>query len=215
MELNQMIREYKCNNIESCVDLAFNIYNAFPFKCWSIKPEQKKKEITELLKLLAHYKPKFTLEIGTAEGGTLFLFTKISSPEAMIISIDLPNGYPEWKIPIYESFATHNQKIHLIRQDSHASSTLNNVKKILGEHQLDFLFIDGDHTYESVKKDFKMYSPLVRTDGIIAFHDIVWGHPVNVGRVPIFWNEIKSNFNFIEIVQDWNQGGFGIGVIHV
>jgi hypothetical protein len=30
---------------------------------------------------------------------------------------------------------------------------------------VDFLFIDGDHTYEGVKKDFEMYSPLVRREG--------------------------------------------------
>ena len=124
-------------------------------------------------------------------------------------------GYPKWKIPLYKSFVKENRRIFLIRVDSHERKSLEKVKEILNNQKIDFLFIDGDHTYESVKKDFKMYSPLVRTDGIIAFHDIVWGHPVNVGRVPIFWNEIKSNFNFIEIVQDWNQGGFGIGVIHV
>jgi len=45
----------------------------------------------------------------------------------------------------------------------------------------DFLFIDGDHTYEGVEGDFEMYSPLVRRGGIIAFHDIVPGPPENVG----------------------------------
>ena len=34
-----------------------------------------------------------------------------------------------------------------------------------------FLFIDGDHRYEGVKKDFELYSPKVKVDGIIAFHD--------------------------------------------
>jgi len=89
------------------------------------------------------------------------------------------------------------------------------IKKILGDSKLDLLFIDGDHTYEGVKRDFEMYSPLVRKGGIITFHDIVPGPPENVGGVPTFWNEIKQNFTYKEIVKDWRQGGYGIGVIYV
>jgi predicted O-methyltransferase YrrM len=47
---------------------------------------------------------------------------------------------------------------------------------VLNEQNLDFLFIDGDHTYKGVKEDFEMYSPLVRKGGVIAFHDIT-KHP--------------------------------------
>jgi predicted O-methyltransferase YrrM len=43
----------------------------------------------------------------------------------------------------------------------------------LKDNKVDFLFIDADHSYEGVKKDFEMYSPLVRKGGIIAFHDII------------------------------------------
>jgi hypothetical protein len=48
------------------------------------------------------------------------------------------------------------------------------------------LFIDGDHTYEGVRRDFEMYSPLVRKGGIIAFHDIYPGPEESVGGVPKF-----------------------------
>ncbi|MEO0196406.1 MAG: class I SAM-dependent methyltransferase [candidate division WOR-3 bacterium] len=44
---------------------------------------------------------------------------------------------------------------------------------MLGNSKLDFLFIEGNHSYEGVKMDFEMYFPLVRKGGIIAFHDIV------------------------------------------
>jgi len=124
-------------------------------------------------------------------------------------------GYPEWRIPLYESFAIHNQRVYLIRGDSHANSTLKKVKEILDEQGLSFLFIDGDHTYEGVKKDFEMYSNLVGEGGIIAFHDIVPGPAESVGGVPSFWNEIKYDFDHVELVKDWKQRGCGIGVILV
>lgn len=184
-----------------------------------IKPSQVRDEILESLKILDNVKPKIMLEIGTANGGTLFLFSHIASRDATILSVDLPagmfgGGYPIWKIPLYKSFALSDQKIQLIRADSHRQSTLERIKSILNEKEIDFLFIDGDHTYEGVKKDFEMYSPLVKNGGVIAFHDIVPGLKERVGGVPEFWQEIKDRYEAREIVKDYNQGGYGIGVIY-
>ena len=66
------------------------------------------------------------------------------------------------------------------------------IKAILKDNKVDFIYIDGDHNYEGVKKDFEMYSPLVRKGGIIAFHDIV---PSGYPKVYKFWNEVKENKN--------------------
>lgn len=117
-------------------------------------------------------------------------------------------------MPLYKSFTKYTtQRIHLLRVNSHDPSTLRKVREILDNMPLDFLFIDGDHTYESVKKDFEMHSPLVRRGGIIAFHDIV-EHPPETGcEVHRFWREIKNSYHHQEIVKDWNQGWAGIGVI--
>jgi len=207
----------KCQSLVDYVDLSFIISNGFPFREWNIQPRQMKKEITELLKILAEYKPKLILEIGTGEGGTLFLLSRVASPDAVIISVDLPGGrfgggYPENRVPLYKSFARHKQKIHLIREDSHLVSTASTIEEILKGRKLDFLFIDGDHTYEGVKKDFEMYTKLVGKGGIIAFHDIVPGSPESVGGVPRFWEEIKFSFKHIEFVENWKQRSCGIGI---
>ena len=37
--------------------------------------------------------------------------------------------------------------------------------------QIDFLFIDGDHSYEGVKKDFDLYSNIITPKGMIVIHD--------------------------------------------
>lgn len=205
----------RCSNIEDYVNLAFNAYTSLPFLCASIRPAQVREEITELLKILAKRRPRFIMEIGTAGGGTLFLFTRAAASDATLISVDLPTGYSELKIPYYESFASHDQRIYLLRMDSHRETTLHGINRILGGHKLDFLFIDGDHTYEGVRKDFEMYSRLLNPDSIIAFHDIVPGPPEDVGGVPKFWKKIKYNFSYIELVKNWKQEGYGIGVIYV
>jgi predicted O-methyltransferase YrrM len=194
---------------------------AFCFRCLGINimPAQVKEEILELLKLLQKHRLETLLEIGTGNGGTLFLFSRIASTDAVLLSIDLPGGpfgggYPKCKTLLYESFALHNQKIYLLRADSHEKITLDAIKRILKGRRLDFLFIDGDHTYEGVKRDFEMYSPLVDEGGIIAFHDIVSGPPENVVGVMMFWNEIKKNYKYLEIIKKGKQGGHGIGILY-
>lgn len=203
------------------LDFAFS--NSLTAKLLFIKPIQIKWEIAQLLDMLDKIKPRTILEIGTAMGGTLFLFTRVASRDATIISVDLPSGYPKLRVPLYKSFALDGQKIYLIRRDSHDPHTLEEVERILGGERLDFLFIDGDHSYEGVKRDFEMYSPLVRKGGIIAFHDIVPDYYTRygiraasyTGGVPKFWREIRDAYRHSEIVRDWGQDGYGIGVIYI
>jgi len=187
------------------------------------RPMQVRREIEEFLNILKPIKPRHILEIGTAHGGTLLLWTRVVSDDALIVSIDLPGGsfgggYPWLRSIAYRAFAKGRQRIVLIRGDSHDYQTLEKINKIFGNSKIDFLFIDGDHSYMGVKKDFEMYSLLVREGGIIVFHDIVPGLRELVGGVPDFWKELKerlarSDSKVIEIVRDWNQGGYGIGVL--
>jgi len=54
-----------------------------------IRPIQIREEIKNLLLILDKVKPKVILEIGTARGGTLFLFSNIAHEEVILISVDL------------------------------------------------------------------------------------------------------------------------------
>jgi len=206
------LQKFESDNLEQIFDFAWN------FKNGAIRPMQIKEEFLELLKIFKEHNPKYILEIGTANGGTLFSYCKLAREDAVIISIDLPKGlygggYPNWKISIYQAFKKPNQKLYLLREDSHQKEALEKVKEILDGNQLDFLFIDGDHSFEGVKKDFEMYSPLVRKGGIIAFHDIV-RHPKETRcEVEKLWNNIKIAFQSKEIIQDINQNWAGIGVL--
>lgn len=179
---------------------------------------QVRSEIAELGKMVQALAPKRSLEIGTNYGGTLFLLCTLSPPGAHIISVDLKGGpfgggYPKRKIPLYRRFPRNGQKLCLIQADSHLPETWERVVGAMRGNKLDYLFIDGDHSYEGVKKDFEMYSPLVRSGGMVAFHDIAeHGEELACG-VDKFWNEIKGQYRHHEMIENPKQGWAGIGVL--
>lgn len=75
--------------------------------------------------------------------------------------------------------------------------------------KIEFLFIDGDHSYEAVKLDFELWNPLLINGGIISFHDtnligprkVVWEYVINskhfknVGRANsiIYAEKVEQN----------------------
>jgi predicted O-methyltransferase YrrM len=210
----------KTNSLEKLINFTLINKNIIDFLFLGkgmIYTKQIKSEIIKLLQILTKKNPKNILEIGTAGGGSLFLFSQVIDREANLISLDLPEplygeSYPEWKKILYNSFIKSNQNLFLIKASSHNIKTLKRVKKILRGKKLDFLFIDGDHTYKGVKKDFEMYGSLVKQNGIIALHDIVKVPDYDV-HVNKFWNEIKKQYKYMEFVEDWNQKMCGIGII--
>ena len=178
---------------------------------------QVRSEIVELGKILQASAPRRSLEIGTNYGGTLLLLCALSPPDAKIISVDLPSGqfgggYPWRKIPLFRKFPKGRQQLHLIRADSHSRDTKERVLKILDGEQLDYLFLDADHTYSGVQSDFEMYAPLVRSGGIVAFHDILTYRRESECQVERFWHEIKRHYRHLEIIEEVSQGSLPVAV---
>jgi len=180
-----------------------------------LQPIQIEEELASLLEDVLQLDPRTVVEIGTSMGGTLYLWTRLAQSDATIVSVDLPGGqfgggYSPLRTPIYRRFARERQRLHLIRGDSHEKSTLENVQSQLGGRQIDFLFIDGDHTYEGVKKDWEMYGPLVRPGGLVAFHDVAGNYETT--QVKKLWDEIKPGYRYREYAVH-PRGQYGIGVI--
>jgi cephalosporin hydroxylase len=201
-----------CKSLEEQVDLirSHKIFGAI----------QQRSEITGLLEVLRQDPPRYVCEIGTASGGTLFLLTQVCHSDALLLSVDL--GLSFERCLVHARFASRKQRIVSIRGDSSTPQTLARVQSLLNGRPLDLLFIDGDHSYDGVKADFENYSPLVRPGGLIALHDIVpdfgtrHGKPTGslTGGVPVFWQEFKSKHKTSEFIEDPEQDGYGIGIIH-
>ena len=216
-ELSRQLRMLKatCSSLGD-LDGVYEALRIYP----EFKTDQKRQEIIPLLKLLVDRRPRFICEIGTSFGGTLFQLARVSHPEAKIISIDC--GLSVVRSKVHARMGNNSQRIFCLRFDSGASDTIQKVHAILGTNKLDFLLIDGDHSYDGVSKDFKNYSPFVRKGGLIAFHDILPDYKTKLGidtgnwtgGVPQFWQELKANYDTEELLEDSNQDGYGLGLIH-
>jgi len=108
------------------------------------------------------------LEIGTAFGCSS-VFMANANPEMQIYTVDNLTGASlgygkekEWCRTVIRRHILDYPNIHFLEADS---------KKIEWNKLIDFLFIDGDHGYESVKNDFERFSPFVKKGRFVAFHD--------------------------------------------
>jgi len=184
-----------------------------------IRPNQIGSEFISLLNEVQKLNPRRILEVGTANGGTLFLLSHVAHASANIVSVDLPGGkfgegYAWWRTPLYRRFAGKGQTIHLLRGDSHSLDIYEKIRKTVDNELFDVVFIDGDHSYDGVKKDFELYGSIVRKGGLVAFHDIAEPADPEI-QVDRFWNEIKRRYRHLEVISRVNQRGYGIGVLYV
>ena len=122
--------------------------------------------------------PDVIVELGVDYGYSTFVFanalqnkTGTGTGSGTMYGIDLfagdmHTGYRNTYKTVTDNIAEHN---------------LTQVKIIKGEFSevaktwtlpIDVLHIDGLHTFDAVKTDYETWSPFVKEDGIILFHDV-------------------------------------------
>ena len=176
-------------------------------------------EISELVARLRDLAPQTIVEVGTHKGGNSFLFCHALPSAKLVVGVDLCVQNAEKLI----HFVRPGQAYRALHGDSQTEAMKRRVMQKLGGCQVDFLFIDGDHSYAGVKADFELYSPLVRSGGLVALHDIVSDHRTRYGRetgcyageVHQYWAELKQRYRCEEFIDDPDQDGFGIGLVHI
>ncbi len=197
-------------DIDDIVDTGINLGTHGLYKVNSV---QKRSEVMSLVQHVNNLKPKYVLEIGTYNGGTLFMWANITRNK--VVTCDLRN--PEHRCQLYKMFPPDESKCKVValEGDSHNLSFKDIVYSEFNDKKLDFLFIDGDHTEAGVEADFNNYKDLVRPGGIVAFHDILKNQPVEGNQVYYFWERVKNNYKHQEFIDDPEQCGFGIGILYV
>lgn len=138
-------------------------------------------ELLYIAALIAHYRPKRILEIGTFDGNTT-LQMAINAPEdALIYTVDLPQNKEKTELPtLKEDFRFIQDSKKWERKFYHRTEK---VKEYFGDSTqldfslftsrglLDFIFVDGGHSYECVSSDSAKALEVVAPGGVILWHD--------------------------------------------
>lgn len=180
---------------------------------FGVGPVQHMSEITELMDLARNNGANRVCEIGSRDGGTSILLSRVLRPDTLIV-MDL-YAKNRWRL---RRAAPPGQAVHVIDGDSTQPLTVARLRRRLRGRHLDVLLIDGDHRWSGVRQDFINYREFVRDGGLIAFHDICEvtdpGSGAGAGDVPAFWRLISTIYRSEEFIETPGQQGLGIGVIH-
>jgi len=119
-----------------------------------------------LYSLVRIARPEIAVEIGTAKGNAAIAIGQAleDNKKGKLYTID-PVEQELVKIAIRKSGLKH--RIDYITDYSYNAIPKLNLPKI------DFIFIDGDHSYENVFADFNLVKNLIPVDGMIIFHDTI------------------------------------------
>lgn len=90
--------------------------------------------------------------------------------------------------------AKYDDKTKFIRKTSEqASSEIPN--------ELDFVYIDGAHSYDDVKKDIELFYKKLKKGGIIGGHDF-WANEIGVCKAVLEFSE-NNNLKLYGKITDW------------
>lgn len=177
--------------------------------------QQNPKELQAMLTFVKG--KKSLLEVGSNFGGTLWRMAQVLAPQSKVVSVDLVSEANTLVRPIVslkancQKIANWGHDVELILGDSHKKHIIERVRQWA---PYDFIFIDGDHSYEGVKQDWIDYGPMGK---VVGFHDTNGGE---TGCVK-FWTELKAEgkHNLLDIqyphyLEDLNQWmNLGIGIV--
>jgi hypothetical protein len=159
-------------------------------------------EFVDFLRVIAKLGIKSSLEIGSFRGGSAYFMAAVlqrASPDATLRLVDVHDS-----LVGFEAFA---QVLNIEKAMPMSSDDFS------GE-VFDFVFIDGDHTYKGVIRDFANLGKYARK--AVAFHDI-HGHEFDdqEGGTVRAWNEVKAQLRGTHAVYEFAHSAtrsLGIGL---
>jgi predicted O-methyltransferase YrrM len=111
------------------------------------------------------------LEIGRFKGGSTFLLAAATSPDSRILSIDNHSKLSA----VFDGAALDRALTDALEAHGFAGKvelrTGDSGRWPLDRESLDLAFVDGDHSYEGVSRDFHNVKAAIKPRGHVVFHD--------------------------------------------
>lgn len=137
------------------------------------------------------------VELGCYEGKTTAAFAK--QTQGQVYSID-----PFFKGRLPVCYGELIAKMHCRREAATNVQFLKGFSHDVApgfNEQIDFLFIDADHRYEAIKRDWEDWAVKVKPGGFIALHDsrIAPNSPDYLGSMQFYESDVAAMKNVKEV----------------
>jgi len=169
-------------------------------------------EAKYLYDLVASLDNPYCVEIGRMEGGSVLLIT-YAGGRVFSLDLHISKTVAQGRGAHFDAYL--KEVLNLVGLKDRAQIIVANSQKYDTSefsNKVDILFIDGDHSYEGVKKDYENWVDTVKPSGHILFHDacrtrggatLVPGVKKFVDTVPLKRiNEIGSIVHFVKTKED-------------
>ena len=112
-------------------------------------------------------------EIGIWHGVTTCVLKRAMAPDGVLYAID---PYPVGRLGVcfQQRIALREVALVINGRAEWLRMTGADAARHISENYLeffDFVFIDGDHSYEGLRADWEGWAPLVAPEGVVALHD--------------------------------------------
>ena len=130
-----------------------------------------------LYSLMYFFKPKMSVCLGSGNGFIPRIMSSVNQDlkeegfkrdDTEVVLVDAFNGVagvPDWDM---DSFFPTAFRVNVLKTTTEKAYYEYFIKRDI---KIDMLWIDADHTFEGVKKDFDLYSQIMSDNGIIIIHD--------------------------------------------
>ena len=188
-------------------------YQSFSWLPAYLEPSAWIKHIPFAFWIIENVRPRKLVELGVYNGASYFSFCQAVER----LNFDTATyGIDTWKGDEHAGFygdevfgkvSEYNNNTYP-KFSTLVRSTFDDARSYFTEKSIDFLHIDGLHTYEAVKHDFETWRSCLSENAIVLFHDInVREREFGVFR---YWEELKKEHKYFEF-----DFGFGLGVIAI
>jgi len=144
------------------------------------------------------------LEIGTRNGGSLYVLAHALLPGAKVVALDLAERVSDQK-NTEAALASLRDKGFNTRYIIGDSKDPNTIDQAMAEWPIHAVHIDGDHTTRGIENDWQQYGRHATRCCLI--------HDIRKNAVLRFWDDLKARNTDYYYLEFAEQANMGIGVV--